>query len=250
MSKIQLILKKTLGRLPRLCIIFVAAMLLSVCCAGRVSASTVAEPDPVPLNEEVSGVLSQDRNQYYYIQTDDKDVNYEFVLKNNSPGDSRNFSLLMIEITVAQFHNNGKYEYEDYLINEWEDPTRSRTYKQTLTLKKNTKYIICLHPFYYEDTSYTLAVYQTARTPEIKKTTSKKTQVTVQFSKASSASYYEVAIKKKGGSWKTYTTKKNAYTFKKLGSKKTYSVRVRSVRKINGKKHYSAWTSISKIKTK
>lgn len=250
MKKLKTIASKLSYKSVYLSMIFVFALFFAVCNANHVAASTQAEPDPMPLNEKISGVLTGYDPQYFYITTDNKDVNYEFVLTDTASSESKNFSVLNIKIIVAKYRSDGEYVYEDHLIDQWVNPSKSRTYKQTLKLKKNTKYIIALSAFYAEDTPYTFAVYQTAKTPKIKETTGKNKQVTVQISKVSSASYYEVAIKKQGGSWKTYKTKKTSYTFKKLSSKKTYSVRVRSVRTINGKKHYSAWSSIKKVKTK
>lgn len=233
-----------------ICMIFVVALLLSVCSVVHVSASTVAEPEFLPFDKTVSGVLSKDTSEYYYITTDSKNVNYEFVLKNNASSESSNFSILHISIVVTKFRSDGSYDVSDFLIDTWVDPTVSRTFKQTIELEKNTKYIIRVKPFYYEDTPYTLSVYQTSKTPTIKKTSSQKKSITVKYGKVSSTSSYQVAVKKKGGSWKTYTTKNTSYTIKKLSSKQTYYIKVRSVKKINGKNHYSAWSSISKVKTK
>lgn len=249
MKRINFLSNKISGKRSYLCVLFIFMMLLSLCCTSIVSASTKAEPDLVSLNKKVSGVLTKDNLQFFYIKTDNKDVNYDFVLKNNASSESSNFSVLKIRITVAQFHSNGEYQYDDFLINDWVDPTKSRTLKKTLKLKKNTKYIIELCPFYYEDTPFTLTVNQTPKIPSVKKIEGKKAKISVQLSKVSSANGYEIAVKKKGGIWKTYKTKKNSYTIKKLSSKKIYSVKVRSVYKINNQKHYSAWSSVSKVKT-
>ena len=86
-----------------------------------------------------------------------------------------------------------------------------------------------------------------SRTPALKKVTPKKGKVVVQFSKTQIAKSYEIAVKKQGGSWKTYKTKKNTYTIKNLKSKKQYSIRVRSMCTVNGTKKYSAWSKTKKV---
>ena len=40
------------------------------------------------------------------------------------------------------------------------------------------------------------------------------------------------------------------YTIKKLKAKKTYYVRIRSYKTVNGKKYYSSWSGPVKKKTK
>ena len=46
------------------------------------------------------------------------------------------------------------------------------------------------------------------------------------------------------------TTAASTKTITKLTSKKTYSVRVRAYKKINGKVYYGNWSKVRKIKVK
>ncbi len=85
---------------------------------------------------------------------------------------------------------------------------------------------------------------------------SKKKELTVSWKKDSSVSGYEVlyATNSKFTSGKKTVTIKSANTnkttIKKLSSKKTYYVKVRSYKTVSGKKYYSAYTSYKKLKIK
>lgn len=216
-----------------------------------VERTTRAEPENIALNTNVAGQSVRDNAHYYSITTDNKNVDYEFCLVNDTPSDHRNFSTMLLEITVAAFRADGQYDHDDYLFpSKFVDPAKSRTFKQTISLKKNTRYIIQLRPFYPMATPYHFSVNQVSKTPVLKKVTAKKGKTVVKFTKTQIAQSYEVAVKKQGGSWKTYKAKKNTYTVKKLKSKKKYSVRVRSVCTVNGAKKYSAWSKVKKIKVK
>lgn len=218
--------------------------------AAQVRKTTMADPENIALNKSVAGALVRDTMHYYSITTDNKNVDYQFELHNDAAADDPDFSLLKINITVTAFRADGKYDYNQYLVSTWVDPQKSRTFLQTFSLKKNTRYLIELKPFYYSDTPYHFGVYQVSKTPAIKKVTPKKAKAKVKFAKVVSAKSYEIAVKKKGGSWKTYKTKKTTYTINKLKSKKKYWIRVRSVSAINGVKKYSAWSKAKTVKVK
>lgn len=216
-----------------------------------VETTTRAEPENIALNTTVAGQSVRDNAHYYSITTDQKNVDYEFSLVNDTPSEHRNFSVMYLQITVAAYRADGKYEDKDYLFpGTMVDPAKNRTFTKTMSLKKNTRYIIQLLPFYPMATPYRFAVNQVSKTPVLKKVTAKKGKAAVKFTKVFSAKSYEIAVKKQGASWKTYNTKKNTYMLKKLKSKKKYSIRVRSVCNVNGAKKYSAWSKVKKIKVK
>ena len=82
---------------------------------------------------------------------------------------------------------------------------------------------------------------------------SKKTQATVKWKEVTGAAKYQVqySTSSKFITSKTTTTgKTSSTTLKKLKSKKTYYVRVRAYKELNGKKVYSAWSSVKKVKVK
>ena len=93
-----------------------------------------------------------------------------------------------------------------------------------------------------------------AGTTTLKKVTAGKKALTVKWNKAARASGYQVkyATNKKFKSAKTVTVKKTVFKKKltKLKSKKTYYVKVRAYKSVNGKKFYGPWSSTKKIKTK
>ena len=49
---------------------------------------------------------------------------------------------------------------------------------------------------------------------------------------------------------KYYTSTKTSKTIKKLAKKKTYSVKIRSYKKISGKTYYGTWSGTKKVKIK
>lgn len=89
--------------------------------------------------------------------------------------------------------------------------------------------------------------------PTLKKPKRGKKSFTIQWNKAAGVDGYQVQYSLKKN-FKKPTTKwvnpgKTKLTVKKLKSKKTYYVRIRAYKKINGKNVYSAW-SVKNVKTK
>lgn len=88
-----------------------------------------------------------------------------------------------------------------------------------------------------------------------KLTTPSAGQITVNWKKGSGITGYQVAYSlKKDFSNQTQNTVKGAgntsLTLKNLGSGKTYYVRVRTYKTVNGTDYYSAWSATKSIKTK
>ena len=85
--------------------------------------------------------------------------------------------------------------------------------------------------------------------------TAGKKELTIKWSKGSGITGYEIeySLKKDFKDKDTVTIKKAATTktvLKKLQAKKTYYVRIRAYKTVNGKKYYSAWSAIKNKKTK
>lgn len=103
-------------------------------------------------------------------------------------------------------------------------------------------------------TSKKITVIVTSKATKIAsvKSTAKK-KATVKIKKATGAQGYEISYSMdpnfKSGV-KTVKTKKASTTLKKLKSKKTYYVRVRSYRKVKGEKLYSTYSAAKKVKIK
>ena len=91
---------------------------------------------------------------------------------------------------------------------------------------------------------------------KITKTKGAKKKLTVNWKKISKATGYQVQVatdKKFTKNKKSVTISKNktiSTTIKKLKGKKKYYIRVRTYRKVAGKKVYSSWSSIKNVKTK
>lgn len=94
----------------------------------------------------------------------------------------------------------------------------------------------------------------TVKKPAKATVAAKKKSVKVTIKKVKDAKGYEVqySTSKKftKKTTKTSKTSKTTYTVKKLKGKKVYYVRVRAYKVVDGKKVYSKWTTVKKVKTK
>ncbi|MBQ6438880.1 MAG: Ig domain-containing protein [Mogibacterium sp.] len=79
-----------------------------------------------------------------------------------------------------------------------------------------------------------------------------KRKITVKYSKISSVDNvrYQIAYRAGKGKWKTIKTSKTTKTLKSLARKKTYTIRVRSYKVINGNTYYGKWSAKKRIKTR
>lgn len=78
-----------------------------------------------------------------------------------------------------------------------------------------------------------------------------KTSITVSYKKVSGVSGYQIGYRVKGTSkWKYKTVTGKSAKLKSLKRKKTYEIRVRTYKKVNGVKYHSSWSKTSKVKTK
>lgn len=76
-------------------------------------------------------------------------------------------------------------------------------------------------------------------------------KVTIKSQKSAGVSGYQISYSlKKNKSFKSTTTTKTSKTVKKLKAKRTYYVKVRSYKTIDGKKYYGSYSKIKKIKTR
>lgn len=90
---------------------------------------------------------------------------------------------------------------------------------------------------------------------KVRKISAGKKSITAQWKKVAGVSAYQVQIatnKKFSKNKKTFKVSKKStkVKIKKLKAKKVYYVRVRSYKKVNGKKVYSKWSTVRKVKTK
>lgn len=114
------------------------------------------------------------------------------------------------------------------------------SYKVTVTGTENYKGTVI--------TSYVIRPAK-CKTPSVK---AGKKKMTVKWKKLGGGSQtYQIYVLKKGTKKaKYYTSTKTSKTIKKLAKKKTYSVKIRSYKKISGKTYYGTWSGTKKVKIK
>lgn len=116
----------------------------------------------------------------------------------------------------------------------------------TVTAKATSTYSKCVKK---------ITVYGVPKKPEMKKLTAGKKKFTVQWKKDKKADGYQVQYStdkkfKKNVKSVNVSKKSTKATVKKLKKRKTYRVRVRSYKKINGKKYYSGWGKVKSVKVR
>ena len=116
----------------------------------------------------------------------------------------------------------------------------------TVTAKATSTYSKCVKK---------ITVYGVPKKPEMKKLTAGKKKFTVQWKKDKKADGYQVQYStdkkfKKNVKSVNISKKSTKATVKKLKKGKTYRVRVRSYKKINGKKYYSGWGKVKSVKVR
>lgn len=109
---------------------------------------------------------------------------------------------------------------------------------------------------YYGPYSDVLKTTTATDKTKISKLKGAKKKLTINWKKISKATGYQIQVatdKKFTKNKKTVNISKNktiSTTIKKLKAKKKYYVRVRTYRKVAGKKVYSGWSSVKNVKTK
>ena len=130
-------------------------------------------------------------------------------------------------------------------------------------LKSGTAYVYTVRCISKDGKTFTSAFNTTGRKivyvarPAAGKLTSPGAkQMTVRWKKVSAASGYQIQYSQnkkfaKGNKLVTVAGgSKTSRLVKKLASKKTYYVRVRAYKTVGGKKYYSAWSAVKKVKVK
>lgn len=116
----------------------------------------------------------------------------------------------------------------------------------TVTAKATSTYSKCVKK---------ITIYGVPKKPEMKKLTAGKKKFMVQWKKDKKADGYQVQYStdkkfKKNVKSVNVSKKSTKTTVKKLKKGKTYRVRMRSYKKINGKKYYSGWGKVKSVKVK
>lgn len=130
-------------------------------------------------------------------------------------------------------------------------------------LKAGTTYSFRVRAYKTIDGKKYYSAWKTLKTPtkpsrpSIKTpSTNKKHQIIAKWSKVTNCSGYQVQYSKKKSFSSVIATRtvsgssKTSYTGKNFTKGKTYYVRVRSYKAVDGKKYYSSWSSVKSIKCK
>ena len=99
--------------------------------------------------------------------------------------------------------------------------------------------------------SKTVTFYIVPKAPTSLKLTAASKGFKVSYAKATGASGYEIAYStSKTSGFKTVSTTDASKTISGLTAKKTYYVKVRAYKTVDGQKHYGAYSAVSSVKTK
>ncbi len=156
---------------------------------------------------------------------------------------------------VAPMSSSSIHIYKDTLdLENWQNDLAAGSHKVTLTFPEGHYYIAI------NNNSNVTGVYNLTMsgakisTANIKslRSTAKKS-ITVKYAKVSSVDKYQIQIaanSKFTKSVKTYTTTATSKKITKLGSKKKYYVRVRTITMANDYKCYSDWSKAKSVRVK
>lgn len=174
---------------------------------------------------------------------------YEDIVKAESPLEIRKVVLSKTLLTyngkvqkpsVKVYDENGTRITEGFKVSYPSGCKNLGSYKVTVTGTDNYKGTVTA--------SYVIRSAK-CKTPSVK---AGKKKMTVKWKKLGGGSQtYQICVLKKGTKKaKYYTSTKTSKTIKKLAKKKTYSVKIRSYKKISGKTYYGAWSGTKKVKIK
>ena len=216
---------------------------------------------------------------YYFVAEYNKyDVNdneyngktYNFTLK-YSPSISKPSSLKVtsrkatsLGLTWSKVGDIDGYQLQKKSGDSWKTLTKTTSNKYTVkSLNAGKKYGFRVRSYIDVDgTKYysswkTLETATKPSTPSIKApSTNKKHQIIAKWNKVSAGSGYQVQFSKKKSFSSVIATKtvsgisKTSYTGNNFTKGRTYYVRVRAYKTVNGTKYYSSWSKTKSVKCK
>ena len=148
------------------------------------------------------------------------------------------------------------YSYKDDFTDKLERPTEKPTPSPTPTPSPAPSPTPTPTPTQPQPTTTAPKPVLKPKSTKFKKVKPAKKAVSVEWKKVSGVKGYQVQVatdKKFKKNKKTATVKKQKttkVTIKKLKAKKKYYVRIRTYKTVNGKKIYSSWSKVKKVKTK
>ena len=207
-------------------------------------------------------------NQYNYSSTfyGTYDIQFSY-----SPSISKPTSLKVssrstssLGLTWGKVGDIDGYQLQRKSGDSWNTLTNTTSNSYTVSsLKSGTKYDFRVRSYVdVEGTKYysgwkTLTTATKPSTPSIKNpSTNKKHQIIAKWNTVSACTGYQVQYSKKKNFSSVITTKtvsgksKTSYTGKNFTKGKTYYVRVRAYKTVDGTKYYSSWSKVKSIKCK
>ena len=213
--------------------------------------ATIDSAWPLTLGKEVTGTAIKGVYFKYYkfTTTENQGVKYKIRVMNYSTDSSY--------INCNVYDKNGNVMENDIMGKGWwtVKPTGVPTVATVKNLKRNTTYYFGIKASEYDnDADFALKVYQVVPKPakvSLNSVKAGKKKLTAKWSLVPYATKYQVNYRVKGTkTWKKVTTT-NAYkTIKSLKSGKTYQVKVRALRVVDGKTHYGYFSKIKSVKVK
>lgn len=216
--------------------------------------SSYTDAVAVELNEVVSFADptpedNDDKTNYYMFETGAKGI-YSINFVSTGKGG-------IVEFLVADSKYNKLYS------SDWLSYNSAEGANIELSLEKNSVYYIrakakgavgTVNASAYDLTVTERVNLNKAGKPIISSLKAGSKSFTVKYGAVSiGASKYQIAYRVKGASkWKTTDVSGDTFskTIKNLKSKKTYQVRVRALKIVNGKTYHGSWSSVKTVKIK
>lgn len=216
----------------------------------------INDPKPIQINNvyvDSTDSISWDTNTHYYS------------FKTSSRTGSKYLLVLrdVAEKKVAYWTDidaNGKLEFGKGEVNRWTGFRETHQYDMPALVKKpGTTQEIMISAIDLNgeedvapgDGSFIFKVMELPKLPlKPSITVTKGTKkFTVKYKGVENATKYKIAYKTSTATtWKTVVTTNKSKTIKQLKSGKTYQVKVRALRTVNGKDHAGRWSAVKSIK--
>ena len=143
-------------------------------------------------------------------------------------------------VTVKDTVGNKLVKDTDYTVTYTSGRKAIGKYKVKVTFKGN-----------YSGVKELIFTIKPAKVTGLKLTSPKSKQLKVTYKKAKGDVKYQIVYRVKGAStWKKVSVTGTSKLIKKLKGGKTYQVKVRAFKKVNGTTYYGAYTSIKSLKVK
>jgi len=210
------------------------------------TSSTTYDVEKIKLNQWYCGTTLEEPGYFTVKTTGRTDSKYQFFVRTTYA--KVDWFETDIEMVNTEKTLGRAYYYD----------SDSTVYAPLQSLKPNTTYKFKVYGkgsalFYERDVDYEFMVKEVIAKPakgEVTLWKGGKKKATLKFAELAKATRYQVAYKKKGGSYKYCYTTSTTKTLKNLSKNEYYYVKVRGQRKVDGKYYSGAWSEVKKTKIK